>query len=210
MASPIFRDMFSMPSKPSDASKQETEVPIIPVEEDAETLGAMLQILYPIDPPTIESLMLAGKLVQAFDKYFISMTKLQYHLRSTLNLESSLETAPLRCFSISWKLGLEPEAVRASRYTHSSNLSKMAVAEAIISNSGDLAALVALWDLRYRREESLGNFTDLVQPSTNIVCRIHGQLSVKFSSDRVRRARLKEVLNVPYPTCEDPEHFLGF
>ncbi|KAG8949858.1 hypothetical protein FRC04_008161 [Tulasnella sp. 424] len=152
-ASPIFRDMFSIPSRPSDASQPETEVPIIPVEEDAETLQTMLQMLYPIDLPTIKSVSLAGKLVRAFDKYFISMTKLQYYLRSILNLDQVLEKDPLACFAISWKLGLEPEAVKASRYTHDANLSDMAVAEAIVSGSGDLAALVALWDLRYRREE---------------------------------------------------------
>lgn len=206
-ASTIFHDMFNMPS---DRIKNEADTPIIPLQEDAETLQAMLQILYPIEPPTIKSLLLAEKLVTAFDKYFISTAKLRHHLRGVLSLEESLEKDPLACFAISWKLRLETETMLASRYTHTWNLSNVTLAEAVVSLSGDMGALVALLDLRSRRERELDDLLDLINFNSHFNCRSHGEVNVSFLRDRERRARLKEALNVPFPICADAEYFLGF
>ncbi|KAG9040671.1 hypothetical protein FS837_000326 [Tulasnella sp. UAMH 9824] len=180
------------------------------LQEDAETLQAMLQILYPIERPTINSLLLAEKLVTAFDKYFISIAKRRHHVRCALILDESLEKDPLACFAISWKLRLETETMLASRYTHTWNLSNVSLVEAIVSLSGDMGALAALLDLRSRREKELDDFLDLIDFSTHFYCPYHQELRVSFLRDRERRARLKEVLNVPFPICDDPEYFLGF
>ncbi|KAG9040666.1 hypothetical protein FS837_000321, partial [Tulasnella sp. UAMH 9824] len=96
MASCVFRDMFDMPPPQSDSTENTKKedsapLPVIPVSEDAETLQVMLQMIYPIAPPSIQSITLANKLATACAKYFIHEGKLQLYVRNILNQDKSLK-----------------------------------------------------------------------------------------------------------------------
>ncbi|KAG8993631.1 hypothetical protein FRB90_000645, partial [Tulasnella sp. 427] len=135
--------MFDISTTPNEDRKH-GQLPVIPVEEDSETLQALLQILYPIDPPSISSLVLAEKLVAAADKYLISTSKLRLYLQHVLGSDESLNEDPLLCYTLSWRLGLEDQAVKASRYTHLIDLSKVTTAEQLVSRARNVGALTKL------------------------------------------------------------------
>ncbi|KIO24822.1 hypothetical protein M407DRAFT_8729 [Tulasnella calospora MUT 4182] len=204
--------MFEMPSARSDithTTDESNSVPVIPVQEDAETLQALLQLMHPIEPPSVQSLQQAQKLATACDKYFISTVKCGLYLRSLLNEDRFLKEQPLIRYALSWKFGLEQEAIRASRYTHSLNLTDSSLASPLLSRSGDLEAILALWRLRNDREDALDGILSLVKTSY-INCSHHGNLTIIFGDYLQRKAQLKESLKSPYPKCEKVEEFLGF
>ncbi|KAG8974449.1 hypothetical protein FRC05_007248 [Tulasnella sp. 425] len=211
LASPIFRDMFAMPPV-ADQGKTEIKLPVIPVEEDAETLQALLQMLYPIDPPPIASFSLAQKLVTACDKYFVSNSKLRLHLRDALNDDNFMTEDPLACYSVLWKLGWEPEAIKASRYTHTLELTESSVAKRLVEQSGDIEPLLQLWRMRDSRDGALDGLLSLVKVGSYVVCpqRSHAALSINLNDYGQRRAGLKEKLKLPYPDPYDVEDLLGF
>ncbi|KAG8961411.1 hypothetical protein FRC00_012309 [Tulasnella sp. 408] len=204
--------MFDIPSPPSGTTGEPSLIPAIPVQEDAETLQALLQLMHPIDPPSINSLKFAQQLVKACDKYFISTAKLRIYLRDILNEEQCLKEEPLACYGIAWKLGLEKEAILASRFTHSVDLTEISVANALFLCSGGLEAMLALWRMRNAREDGLEELLSVVKPGPYVGCRSkdHGGSAILVDDYTRRRAQLKEALKVPYPKCESPEDFLGF
>lgn len=211
MASSIFKDMFDLPTVTSSATQESTALPIIPVQEDAETLQALLQMLYPIDPPPIKSLQLAQKLLGACDKYFVSTAKLRLYLRCLLSDDQFLKEEPSACYALSWKLGFQEEAIRVFRYTHSLDLTDSLVAGQIMAISGDLEAFLTLLRLRTLREQSVDGLLSLVvayepPPSSHR----HGFPSVIVGDYRQRRAHLIEVLKKAHPDCDEVEGFLGF
>ncbi|KAG9031799.1 hypothetical protein FS837_002888 [Tulasnella sp. UAMH 9824] len=216
MASTVFRDMFDMPSTPSGTTEEPSPIPVIPVQEDGETLQALLRLMHPIDPPSIKSLQFAQQLVTACDKYFISTAKLRIYLRGILSEEQCLKEEPLTCYGLSWKLGLEQEAIRASRYTHFVDLTDISVANALFSCSGGLEAMLTLWRMRNTREDALEGLLSLVQPRTYGNCSLdrygngHRSTSIIVGDYIRRRAQLKESLKSPYPKCEKVEDFLVF
>ncbi|KAG8905246.1 hypothetical protein FRC01_008421 [Tulasnella sp. 417] len=213
MGSVVFRDMFDMPPAPSSTTEESNQaLPVIPVQEDAETLQALLQLMHPIDPPSITSLHLAQKLVTACEKYFISMAKLRIYLRSILTEYEVLKKEPLTCYAIAWKLGLVNEAIIASRYTHFIDLTEISVAKALFSCSGGLEAMLALFRMRSAREDALEGLLSLVKPGPYVGCKssLHGGSTIIVSDYTGRRAQLKESLKAPYPACESPESLLGF
>ncbi|KAG9023452.1 hypothetical protein FS837_005805, partial [Tulasnella sp. UAMH 9824] len=96
VASCVFRDMFDMPPPQTDSTENTKKgdsapLPVITVSEDSETLQVMLQMIYPIAPPSIQSIKLANKLAAACAKYFIHEGKLKLYVRSILNQDKSLK-----------------------------------------------------------------------------------------------------------------------
>lgn len=209
LGSTIFRDMFDIPQA-SNASENQADLPVVPVEEDSETLQTLLQMLYPGEPPPIKSLSLARKLVTACDKYFVNSAKAQLHLKEILSKGQSLEDDPLTCYSLSWRLGLEEEAIAASRYTHSINLSDNAVAQRIVSESGSLQAFAQLWDLKFRREKALDKILALAADRRDMACVNHPTATGSINNYSIRKDDLRVALIVPSPVCIDVETFLGF
>ncbi|KAG9041274.1 hypothetical protein FS837_012473 [Tulasnella sp. UAMH 9824] len=213
VASCVFRDMFDTSSELSNEKQEITNLPVVKIEEDAETTQTLLQMLYPIDPPSINSVHLAHKLITAFDKYFISLAKLQFHLRNLLKEDQYIKQDPIFCYSLAWKLGWKEEAVGASRHTHTLDLIDSAVAGPIVSLSGDLEAFLSLLRLRNLREKALDEILSLVQPRKFGICsadRPHPPAVVVLEDYHKRRAHLVQALKVPNPNCEDIETFLGF
>ncbi|KAF8340579.1 uncharacterized protein EI90DRAFT_2084341 [Cantharellus anzutake] len=65
LASPFFRSLFTLPQPPSTPE----EIPIIPMEEDAEVLHTLISIIYPIRYKLIiDNLGFATRLLRAADK----------------------------------------------------------------------------------------------------------------------------------------------
>ncbi|KAG8974447.1 hypothetical protein FRC05_007246 [Tulasnella sp. 425] len=209
LGSTIFRDMFDMPQA-GRRSEDEANIPVIPVEEDPETMQALLRLLYPIEPPPIESFFLARKLVTACDKYFVNTAKVQLHLKGILNNRQSMEEHPLECYTLSWELGMKEEAIAASRYTHSVDLSDNGVAKEIFSQSGNLEALTKLWDLRFRREKALDDILALAQDNRNMACHKHPRATGSVKNYSVRKEALRVALIVPNPSVSNVETFLGY
>ncbi|KAG8978205.1 hypothetical protein FRB90_008562, partial [Tulasnella sp. 427] len=75
-------------------------------------------MLYPLDPPVVQSYDVAVALVRACDKYLISPLRLKACLRDMLATPEALERDPIGVYALAWKMGLEEEAKTASRYTH--------------------------------------------------------------------------------------------
>lgn len=209
LGSTVFRDMFDMP--PATAvGTEEAKLPIIPVEEDPETMQTLLQMLYPIEPPTIKSLSLAKKLIPACDKYFVNNTKVQIHLQRILSSSRSLKEDPLACYALSWSLGLGEEAIAASRHLHHVDLSNRDIAKRIVHQSGNLDALTGLWDIKFRRERALDELLALAKVDQSVACGRHSRVTGTTREYLARKEALRRFLNVPAPICEDVEAFLGF
>ncbi|KAF8340580.1 uncharacterized protein EI90DRAFT_2874552, partial [Cantharellus anzutake] len=63
-ASPFFRSLFTLPQPPST-----DEIPIIPMQEDAQVLHALIRIIYPIRHKlSVDNFSFAQRLLRAADK----------------------------------------------------------------------------------------------------------------------------------------------
>ncbi|KAG8961413.1 hypothetical protein FRC00_012311 [Tulasnella sp. 408] len=209
MGSTIFRDMFDMPPV-TRADESEASLPVVPVEEDPETIQVLLQMLYPIEPPPISTLSLAKKLATACDKYFVNPIKVQLHLKKILGDKQSLKEDPLGCYALSWRLGLEEEAIAASRYLHHVDISDGNIAKEIISQSGNVEALNRLWDLKFRREQGLDEILALANVDKDMACSKHDKATGTTEKYLARKEALRRSLMDRNPVCEDAEILLGY
>ncbi|KAF9004202.1 hypothetical protein BDQ17DRAFT_1304953 [Cyathus striatus] len=112
LASPFFRDMFSLPQPSSCDSKK----PIIDVTESIKVLNPLLRLCYPVDDPEFPdnnsvTLALIGNTLEAALKYQLTeaIKILKGHLRALS------KDHPLHAFAIACRLQLEEEAPLAAR-----------------------------------------------------------------------------------------------
>ncbi|KAK7692544.1 hypothetical protein QCA50_004174 [Cerrena zonata] len=107
-ASPVFKDMFSLPSNPT--ATQES-LPVIEVEEDAQTIHDILSLLYfsSNDDPVCDSLSDLQSILLAARKY--SMDKIQARFARPLGVKAKED--PIRVFTLACKVDL-PEVARAA------------------------------------------------------------------------------------------------
>lgn len=212
LASSVWNDMFSLPQSSEGFSG---EHPVIPVEEDPETMETLLTMLYPMEPPRIESYDLAIKLVQACDKYFVNMERLSTFLHDVLRATAALETDPLGVYALAWRLKMEEEVKIASRYTHRLDLYNQGVVEDLMRRSGSLSAVMALWDLRRRRETAVDSLASLMEVHEgSFWCSRHRESNCGSSSDTIAkylqvRSSVKTALDDPYPACKTLQQFFG-
>ncbi|KAG8905310.1 hypothetical protein FRC00_013356, partial [Tulasnella sp. 408] len=215
MASCVSRDMFDMPSPQSDSGENTKKgdsapLPVIPVSEDAETVQIMLQMIYPIAPPSIQSITLANKLATACAKYFIHEAKLQLYVRNILSQNESLESDAVGCYTLAWRLGMEREAIAASQYLHPLDIGDKIVANRIVTESGDLGALLALWNLRVRIDNALDDLLALAPVHVDMACGSHPFSHGTSEGYRKRKEDLRDRMTSPYPVCDDVQAFLDF
>lgn len=109
LASPFFRDMFSLPQtgNPSDCPG---DVPIIPFSEPSETLDTLLRSIYPDEDPDLKLVQEIEGAVEAAIKY--DMPKCISVMRKKLILCASKE--PIRVFMIACKNNLADVASAAA------------------------------------------------------------------------------------------------
>ncbi|KAG8993976.1 hypothetical protein FRB90_000561 [Tulasnella sp. 427] len=213
LASSVWNDMFSLPQSSETFSG---EHPVITVDEDPETMQALLTMLYPMEPPQITSYDLAIKLIQACDKYFISTTRLAAFLHDILRSTVALEKNPLGVYALAWRLKMVEEIKIASRYTHHLNLYDKKVVERLMTRTGNLGAVMALWDLRRRREGALDDLARLMElDDARYWCPSHmndrTRLSIPDAIAKylaVKRS-VEKALSQPYPACRSSQEFFG-
>lgn len=103
--------MFSLPQNPVVTHK----VPAIPMSETKNTLGTLLEFVYPVEDPNIESLAKLTSVLGAAVKYdFLGVIAT---LRKLLVAPAFVEADPTRVYAIASRFELEEEARIASKYT---------------------------------------------------------------------------------------------
>ncbi|KAG8908619.1 hypothetical protein FRB99_004907 [Tulasnella sp. 403] len=202
LASPVFNDMFGIPQ----GDRVECEIPVIDLTESSDTVLAMLQLFYPSTSPQIKSCKLAFDLINAADKYMLELSSLRPFLSEVFLDVETLKTNPLAVYALAWKLGMKQEAEKASRYLHSTELEGNWNKNYLLSTAGDANALLALWELRHRRELALDSFLESIPFSSYRCCR-HPCLS--FNEISKLRAAARQALLPAYPECADIRQFFN-
>ncbi len=152
-SSPFFRDMFSLPQPPNDATPD--GLPVVHLSEDAEILDSLISILYPVPPeiPYNSEKILA--LLAAATKY--DMDAVQSVIRAEVSrrgLLSPPRAGSFRVFAVAYSKGLVPEMATAARHTLGSPLTFESLDDALRLFEGG-----ALRDLANFRLRSIDNFS---------------------------------------------------
>lgn len=108
-ASPVFQDILTSGSGP----------PVMDLAEDAETISALLQYIYPRENPTIKSYGLFEKVLEAARKYELGFitSDLRASMRSGSAASSHLRAEPLSMYALAVRHELKEEALVAARLT---------------------------------------------------------------------------------------------
>ncbi|TFY82479.1 hypothetical protein EWM64_g1533 [Hericium alpestre] len=116
LASPFFRDMFSIPQSTSGSEfsmvSQEAEcLPVVDVTEDARTLETVLRCCYPVEWPTVTQLSDVRLILEAAQKYDLDAA---YKL-AVASLKASIDQDVLGVFAIACRCKLSEVCVAAAR-----------------------------------------------------------------------------------------------
>ena len=116
-ASPFFYDMFTLPQADGVSSKQR---PVIAVAETSHDLDCVLRCIYPVPPPTLQSLDKLASALSVALKYDFEIAISV--LRNLLVSPQFLQSSPVRAYAIACRYELEEEAKIASRHTLNTNI----------------------------------------------------------------------------------------
>jgi len=119
LASPVFRDMFSVPQPPPTES---SELPIVDVHDPPEVLEIFLQIIYPTPNPLINDTETLASVVRLADKYnagVILDAQKEYLLSTCLNFP------PIHIYATLCICGREKEAEAAARRVSFASLASL-------------------------------------------------------------------------------------
>ena len=114
IAATFFRDMFSIP-QPPQPTESDTTLPIIQIAESAGVFETFLRLIYPIEPPVIDSLQLVDHLFQLAEKYLA--TGVRARLKQILLSPSFLNNDPILVYAIAYRMNLDKEARLAIPHT---------------------------------------------------------------------------------------------
>ena len=122
LASPVFKDMFTIPRPPSSSSNNDN-VEIVDVIDPPRALDLILRFIYPSSPPVIEDLTVLSECLVLADKYDIEagLSRLRPSLKDFAKAE------PLRVYAIACRLGFEKEMEVA--LSHSKSIDLLGLAE---------------------------------------------------------------------------------
>ncbi|KZT07324.1 uncharacterized protein LAESUDRAFT_758738 [Laetiporus sulphureus 93-53] len=116
-ASAFFEDMFRLPqvtegeSAGSGWSDKKYNLPIIPMEEDNETLDRLLRLCYPISPPDLDDVNQLSSVLKAARKYLMDDVVQMV----CIQMRKLAKTVPLRVYALALQFGLEEEARFAAK-----------------------------------------------------------------------------------------------
>lgn len=195
--------MFDMPQP--TGHNEARSLPIIELTEPSTTLLHLFHFLYPISKCQIVVFDLALKLVEAYDKYDIDLSNLVPYFADLLS-GSSLQRNPIEAYGLAWRLKKGETVSMASRYLHHTALEKREIRDQAMRYSGDVNALLALYNLRHRRELALDDFITAL-PISIYRCALH----VNLSAVETRKLRIsaRKALGGETPHCSDVVQFLG-
>lgn len=116
-ASPVFKDMFTLPQVTEGNNLDETKdgLPIVQVTEDGETLKNLFLLCYPVDGPVLDKLGDVLMLLEAASKY--SIERAQKRAQEWLIASRFMERHAMLVFSVACRYGLEKEARLAAKAT---------------------------------------------------------------------------------------------
>jgi hypothetical protein len=112
-ASTVFRNMFSLPQR-------DTNLSVVHVAEPAEVFETFLRLIYPIEPPIINSPQSVGHLFQLTSKYMADGVHAK--LRQTLVSPSFLRNNPVWVYAVACRMKFDEETELAIRHTYQINL----------------------------------------------------------------------------------------
>ena len=119
VASTLFCDMFSIPQPPQPVESDAT-LPTVKITESAGVFETFLRLIYPIEPPVIDSLQLVDHLLQLAEKYMA--TGVHTKLKRILMSPSFLEADPISVYAIACRANLDEEATLAIPHTFETDL----------------------------------------------------------------------------------------
>ncbi|KAG8946530.1 hypothetical protein FRC04_011588 [Tulasnella sp. 424] len=170
----LFEDL--PPSAPGD-------LPRLHMDEDAQTLHALLILLYPVHAEVSSiSITQTIKLLELRDKYDITETTLMFILTSIVGTNvngDGIIDDPLGLYCLAWRYGFQPEVQLFSRHLHHIDLNDEALVNKIIRHAGSVKAYIALSDLHRRREAALDNIIEALEPRKHL-CSAHSASDTMF------------------------------
>ena len=119
VASTLFCDMFSIPQPPQPVESDAT-LPTVKITESAGVFETFLRLIYPIEPPVIDSLQLVDHLLQLAGKYMA--TGVHTKLKRILMSPSFLEADPISVYAIACRANLDEEATLTIPHTFETDL----------------------------------------------------------------------------------------
>ena len=114
VASTLFHDMFSIPHPPQPAGS-DTTLPIIQIAEPAGVFETFLRLIYPIEPPVVDSLQLVDNLFQLAEKYMAS--GVHARVKQIFASPSFLKDDPILVYAVACRANLDKEARLAIPHT---------------------------------------------------------------------------------------------
>ena len=159
-ASPLFRDMFTLPQP---TTLDDGKLPQLVLSEDHSTIDSLLRFIYPVPNPTINNLDELVPVLGATVKY--DCEAVTTVLRKILLSPEFVREHPTRVFAIACRFDLEDEAKAASRFTLGINILECPL-------SDDLKYITAysyyrLLDLHRRRAKAA---QELLKLSEGVKC----------------------------------------
>jgi hypothetical protein len=98
LASPVFRDMFSVPQPPAESSQ--TLIDTVGVDDPPEALDLFLQIIYPITNPPISDVETLASILRIADKYDAKVAPdIHKNYLPSMRGNSPLQTYAILCVS---------------------------------------------------------------------------------------------------------------
>ncbi|KAG8988665.1 hypothetical protein FRB90_002605 [Tulasnella sp. 427] len=205
LASAVMADMFSLPQGKAKAELDQMasdHLPVILLDEDAETINGLLLLLYPTTLPKTLGVHLALKLAQVHDKYLIPPARLRLLVATLYGSRENLKETPLEFYKLAWQLEMLEEAKIASRFTHSISLKDL-------YTGLSPEHFQSIMDLRRRREECLDDLIGVLEPKKHL-CDSHAGSDVEFFEQiKAVKDRVRESIQEPYPEDTSSRAFFG-
>lgn len=177
----VCRDVFDTPQQDDNGEAQ--DLLMIELSEPSATLTHLFRLLYPIRKQQIGEFDLELKLVEAYDKYDIDLSSLVPYV-ANLFWGSSIHAKSLEAYGLAWRLKKGNAVSTASRYLHQITLESRETKDRILQYSRDFNSLLALHDLRHRRELALDTFMTTL-PKSSYRCPQHWNLTT-LEAQRLR------------------------
>lgn len=116
-ASVVFENMFSLPqpTPTSTPSSDRDNLPDVPMAESAETLNALLGVLYPGKGPQLVDISVIGQVLAAADKY--GMSGVSKQLEHVLLQRHIVEKEPMKVYALACHHGMQHAATIAAKET---------------------------------------------------------------------------------------------